>query len=66
MGSSIEVELKGGRICRVDPVVLDLLLSRDEIAKFKRSNGWAVVGRDSLRDNTKGLVYSIPERRQAF
>ena len=66
MGSSIEVELKGGRICRVDPVVLDLLLSRDEIAKFKRANGWAVIGRDSVRDSNKGLVYSIPERRQAF
>ena len=63
MGTSVKAELKDGTICQMDTETLSLLLAKNEIAKFKRSDGWAVVGRDSLRNMSKGTVYSVPERR---
>ena len=63
MGSLVKVELKDGTVCQVGHEALDLLLVHNEIAKFKRSDGWAVVGLDPLRNKGKGIVYSVPERR---
>ena len=63
MRKYIEVEFKNGRCCRVPPEVLESLLTRKEIVRFKRADGWAIVGRALLRDRNKKEVYSIPERR---
>lgn len=60
----VKVELKDGTICQVSLEALDVLLADEKIARFERSGGWAVVGRDTLRDKGKRTVYSIPERRQ--
>ena len=59
----VKVELKNGTICQVALEALDVLLVHNEIVRFERSGGWAVVGRDPLRNREKGPVYSIPERR---
>ena len=59
----INVELIDGTICPVAPEALDVLLVHNKITKFERSGGWAIVGRDPLRDREKRPVYSIPERR---
>ena len=63
MGPLINVELKDGTICQVALEALDVLLAHNEIVRFERSGGWAVVGRDPLRSKESGTVYSIPERR---
>ena len=59
----ITVELKDGTVCQIALEALDVLLIHDKITKFERSGGWAIVGRDPLRDREKRPVYSIPERR---
>lgn len=64
-GSMVDVELKDGKVCRVGYEILDLLLKHDEISRFKRSQGWAVIGRDSLRNMDKGMLHSFPERRSS-
>lgn len=62
---TIQVELKDGTLCRVVPKGLDLLLRRDLVKRFRRSSGWAVVGRDPIRYPDKRVEYSGPERRAA-
>jgi hypothetical protein len=59
----VKVELKDGTVCQVAHEALDLLLVHNEIAKFKRTHGWAVIGQDQLRNMDKETAYSIPERR---
>lgn len=63
MEALVKVELIDGKTCQVAHKALDLLLEHNEVSRFKRSNGWAVIGRDPLRNMNKGLVYSVPERR---
>ncbi|MDG5469223.1 hypothetical protein P9J64_12920 [Deltaproteobacteria bacterium IMCC39524] len=46
---SIEVQLRNGKEYHVCLSALDALLSLGRVARFKRSDGWAVVGRDPLR-----------------
>jgi hypothetical protein len=61
---TIQVELTDGTLCRVVPKGLNLLLSRELVKRFRRSSGWAVVGRDPIRypKNNK-LEYNGLERR---
>ena len=65
MGALIKVELKNGTICQMAPKALDLLLKHEEVSKFKRSDGWAVVGRDPLRKKNLDTSYGGTERRIA-
>lgn len=58
----IRVMYSDGRFDVVKQATLDQLLERNRVASFKRSSGWAVVGRDPLR-GTGGLSYSGPDRR---
>ena len=46
---TIQVELVDGTLCRVVPKGLDLLLSRELVKRFRRTSGWAVVGKDAIR-----------------
>lgn len=62
---TIQVELIDGTICRVVPKGLDLLLKRELVKRFRRSSGWAVVGKDPIRYPDKNISYSGPERRVA-
>lgn len=45
----IHVMYTDGRFDMVKPKMLDNLLEEGKITCFKRSNGWAVIGRDPIR-----------------
>jgi hypothetical protein len=62
---TIQVELIDGTYCRVVQKVLQLLLSRELVKRFRRSSGWAVVGVDPLRSENRSSTYSGPERRKS-
>jgi hypothetical protein len=62
---TIQVELIDGTFCRVVPKGLNLLLNRELVKRFRRSSGWAVVGRDPIRYPTTKATYEGPERRIA-
>ena len=62
---TIQVEMIDGTICRVVPKGLDLLLGRDLVKRFRRSSGWAVVGKDPIRYPDQMVGYNGPERRMA-
>lgn len=62
---TIQVELVDGTLCRVVPKGLNLLLGRELVKRFRRSSGWAVVGKDAIRYPDKKLSYTGPERRIA-
>lgn len=62
---TIQVELVDGTLCRVVPKGLNLLLNRELVKRFKRSSGWAVVGRDPIRYTEKVDGYKGMERRKA-
>ena len=63
---TIQVELMDGTFCRVVPKGLDLLLRRELVKRFRRSSGWAVVGKDPIRYPDRQDSYSGPERRMAI
>ena len=62
---TIQVELVDGTLCRVVPKGLKLLLSRELVKRFRRSSGWAVIGKDSIRYPDSEISYKGPERRLA-
>ena len=61
---TIRVELVDGTFCRVVPKGLNLLLNRDLVKRFKRSSGWAVVGKDPIRYTGGNGGYTGMERRK--
>ena len=65
MFNLIRVELKDGAVCRMVPRALNIFLSQDKVVKFERSDGWAVVGVDPLRDMNANRNYSGFENRMA-
>ena len=63
----IDVELKDGSVCLMATKAFNVFLSLDKVAKFKRSNGWFVVGEGPLRNLEKDSDYaSFAERRKFF
>lgn len=64
-GKLIEVAFPAGRVYRVGAGALNSLLTEKKITKFKRSDGWAVVGTDCLRQTQKRGYYTGNERRTA-
>ena len=61
----VNVELKDGSVCLMSKKSLNLFLSFNSVAKFKRKNGWVVVGEDQLRDLEKDNDYPIYAERRA-
>jgi predicted ribosome-associated RNA-binding protein Tma20 len=61
----IDVELKDGSVCLMAKKAFNVFLSLDEVAKFKRSNGWVVVGEGPLRDLGKDSDYAFFVERRA-
>ena len=60
----IRVMYDDGTYDMVKPKTLDLLLERDKLTSFKRSDSWAVVGRDTIRSRSHSSQgYAAPERR---
>lgn len=60
----IPVVLNDGRQDMVKPFVLERLIETREITSFRRASGWAVIGRDPVRQGSR-RIYCIPERREA-
>lgn len=58
----IRVMYSDGRFDMVKPTMLDNLLNRQAVTSFKRTTGWAVVGRDPIRSSSRGN-YRGMERR---
>ncbi len=58
----IRVMYSDGRFDLIKPNLLDQLLGQNCLASFKRSEGWAVIGRDPLR-GAGGSSYRGPDRR---
>ena len=58
----IRVFYTDGTFDMVKPKMLDYLLEKNQIKRFKRSTGWAVVGRDTIRSRSAN-GYSGVERR---
>lgn len=53
MQALIKVELNDGTICRMAPKALTIFLGQGKVARFERSGGWAVVGKDPLRQKRR-------------
>jgi hypothetical protein len=51
-----------GRFDMVKPNTLDDLINQQRVASFKRSTGWAIVGRDEIRKSGRSN-YPGMERR---
>lgn len=62
---TIQVELIDGTVCRVVPKGLNLLLNRELVKRFRRTSGWAVVGKDPIRYPDNKVGYRGQERRIA-
>jgi len=60
----IRVMYSDGRFDMVKPSLLEKLLKEEAVTSFKRSSGWAVVGRDPIRSEDK-TDYGGAERRVA-
>jgi len=63
-GEIIEVQVTSGKIYRVGCRAMHYLLSQNKVTKFKRSDGWAVVGKDCLRSQREDNIYTGFERRE--
>jgi len=60
----IRVQYAGGNYDYVSPEMLDKKLITGEIKGFARSSGWAVVGKDPIRQSSRRRQYYVgPERR---
>lgn len=60
----IRVMYSDGRFDMVKPNLLDDLIAKQSVTSFKRTTGWAVVGRDAIR-TSHGGHYDGVERRTA-
>lgn len=64
MPFKVNVELKNGAVCLMAKQSFNIFLSLDRVVKFKRADGWVVVGEDQLRDLEKNNDYPrYAERR---
>jgi hypothetical protein len=60
----VNVELKDGSVCMMAKKAFNVFLALDTVARFKRADGWAVVGLAKLRDlDTKNDYPSAADRR---
>lgn len=60
------VELKEGTSCRMAKTALEIFLAHGGVTRFKRSDGWVVVGKDQLRDPKNEGTYAGVERREVI
>lgn len=58
----IRVFYTDGTFDMVKPKMLDYLLEQNKVKRFKRSTGWAVVGKDAIRSSSPN-GYQGEERR---
>lgn len=60
----IRVFYTDGTFDMVKPKMLDYLLDKNKIKRFKRSSGWAVVGKDPVRSGSSNGYWG-EERRES-
>jgi len=66
MSMKVNVELKDGSVCQMAKQAFNVFLSLDRVVRFRRSEGWIVVGTDPLRDLEKDNDYpALADRRAA-
>jgi len=65
MPYKVNVELKDGAVCQMAKKSFNIFLSLGRVTKFKRSNGWVVVGKDQMRDLEKNSDYPLRADRRA-
>lgn len=58
----IRVMYSDGRFDMVKPGLLDNLLEQKIVTSFKRTSGWAVVGRDAIRTSGRANYRGIERR----
>ena len=66
MRVQVNVELKDGSVCQMAKQAFNVFLSLDKVLKFKRSDGWVVVGTDQMRDPDKVNDYPPVADRRAY
>ena len=49
----IRIKYPNGSYDMVNKQTLDYLLDQEKIVGFKRAEGWAIVGRDSIRSRSR-------------
>jgi hypothetical protein len=59
----IRVQYENGSYDMVKKYLLDEGIKSGNVLKFRRKDGWAIVGIDSMRRS--GYRYNVPERRIA-
>jgi hypothetical protein len=65
----IHVITRDGNYQHLTPKVLDVLLEKNHLMKFRRSSGWVTVGIDPIRVKDRrdaSHLFSGPDRRSAF
>ena len=59
----IQVQYANGKYDMVKAWFLDWLIETGRIVTFKRSEGWVIIGRDTIRDTSSNVVYQGQEKR---
>jgi len=65
----IHVIARDGTYQHLAPLVLDVLLEKNHVIKFKRSSGWITAGIDPIRVKDRretSRLFNGPDRRAAF
>jgi NDP-sugar pyrophosphorylase family protein len=60
----IGVIYKNNRRGMIDEYLLEELIKEDKIKAFRRSGGWAKIGRDPVRERWKSTSYKGQDRRK--
>jgi len=63
---NIMVELEDGSVCQMANKSFNIFLSLGKVAKFKRSDGWIVVGKDKMRNLEKINDYPLIANRRSY
>lgn len=66
MPDKIKVKLKNGTVCHMGKKAFNVFLSLNEVTKFRRTDGWVDIGKDTLRDLEKSNDFRYPDRRGGF
>ncbi len=65
MTLKVEVELTDGAVCPMAKKAFNVFLALGRVARFKRSDGWIVVGKGPMRDLGKDNDYPLVADRRA-
>ena len=58
----VSVELVDGTVCRMSQEKFEYYLQQKKVSRFKRANGWAVIGQDHVRGETNSVYVGVERR----